>query len=299
MAEIIKTTFQVRRGYEAAWEKNNPVLACGEPGFVIDKNALKIGDGVTAWKDLGYVNEPNQWVFNADTHLDFPSVGSVDVIYKARAEKKIYQWNPDLLVYEVLGEAAQVIENNKYEIFSKPEGTLVNIKEEEIRIMCPNDTEWQLQNSGAGANANAYYIGFKAYAPNEEIYSFKEDLNEFVSDDTMYYFENNEFAGADENGRKYSIVWLPVALYNQGTQTWTYYGANSTDKRYIGWYYSVEWYNKNGVKVASDCVRINLSNENCHNIVEPYYMGSINVNKLVQNDNEFLILYGGSASDNV
>lgn len=54
MAEIIKTTFLLRRGYEAAWQRNNPVLACGEPGFVIDRNRLKIGDGETAWNDLPY-----------------------------------------------------------------------------------------------------------------------------------------------------------------------------------------------------------------------------------------------------
>ena len=54
MAEIIRTTFQLRRGYEAVWKKNNPVLVCGEPGFVIDRNRLKIGDGETAWNDLPY-----------------------------------------------------------------------------------------------------------------------------------------------------------------------------------------------------------------------------------------------------
>ena len=54
MAEIIKTTFLLRRGYEAVWQRNNPVLACGEPGFVIDRNRLKIGDGETAWNDLPY-----------------------------------------------------------------------------------------------------------------------------------------------------------------------------------------------------------------------------------------------------
>lgn len=54
MAEIIRTTFQLRRGYEAVWQRNNPVLACGEPGFVIDRNRLKIGDGETAWNDLPY-----------------------------------------------------------------------------------------------------------------------------------------------------------------------------------------------------------------------------------------------------
>ena len=56
MAKVLKTTFQLRRGYETAWEKNNPVLAQGEPGFVIDKNAFKIGDGATAWNDLEYIS---------------------------------------------------------------------------------------------------------------------------------------------------------------------------------------------------------------------------------------------------
>jgi hypothetical protein len=33
----------------------------------------------------------------------------------------------------------------------------------------------------------------------------------------MHYFENNSFAGIEENGRKFSIIWLPVALYNEET----------------------------------------------------------------------------------
>ena len=94
MTEIIKTTYQLRRGTEAAWKKNNPVLATGEPGFVIDKNILKIGDGVTPWNDL---KEPNSGtsnsggtgsVYNAKTHYEFPNVGSSEVIYKAEEEKK-------------------------------------------------------------------------------------------------------------------------------------------------------------------------------------------------------------------
>ena len=55
MAEVLKTVFQLRRGNEAAWKRNNPILANGEPGFVNDKNALKIGDGVTHWNDLEYI----------------------------------------------------------------------------------------------------------------------------------------------------------------------------------------------------------------------------------------------------
>lgn len=55
MAQVIKTTFQLRRGLLETWEKNNPILAKGEPSFVVDKNALKIGDGTTPWKDLEYI----------------------------------------------------------------------------------------------------------------------------------------------------------------------------------------------------------------------------------------------------
>ena len=55
MAEIIKTTFQLRRGNLEVWERNNPVLAKGEPSFIVDKNALKIGDGATPWKELEYI----------------------------------------------------------------------------------------------------------------------------------------------------------------------------------------------------------------------------------------------------
>lgn len=43
-------------------------------------------------------------VFNAKTHYDFPSLGKVDVIYKAESEKKIYQWNPDKFTYELISE---------------------------------------------------------------------------------------------------------------------------------------------------------------------------------------------------
>ena len=111
MAEIIRTTFQLRRGYEAAWKKNNPVLAQGEPGFVIDKNALKIGDGVTAWNDLDYIGREGGGVFNAKTHFEFPSIGSVDMIYKAEDEKKIYQWNEVDLRYEVLSEIEVTIQD--------------------------------------------------------------------------------------------------------------------------------------------------------------------------------------------
>lgn len=156
----------------------------------------------------------------------------------------------------------------QYDIAYKPDGTLVDYRDKEIRVMCPSDTNWDFQSSGKGADPNKYYIGFKAYAPNNAV-SFKEDLAEIISDTTMYYFEGNDFAGI-EDGKKYSIVWLPVAKYEN--DVWTYYGANSSKQKYIGWHYSVEWYDVNKRIIATDCIRINLSNEECHSLIEPYYM---------------------------
>lgn len=52
MAEVIKTTFQVKRGLAEAWNRVNPILEAGEPGWTLDTHILKVGDGVTAWKDL-------------------------------------------------------------------------------------------------------------------------------------------------------------------------------------------------------------------------------------------------------
>lgn len=57
MADVIKTTFQLKRGTAARWEELNPILNPGEPGFEMDTFKLKIGNGSTPWKELPYVND--------------------------------------------------------------------------------------------------------------------------------------------------------------------------------------------------------------------------------------------------
>lgn len=171
-------------------------------------------------------------------------------------------------------EAAATLNRMKYEIAHKPVGTLVDYREDEIRVMCPVDTKWELQSVGAGGDGYSYYIGMKAYAPDNAV-SFKEDLAEIISDNTMYYFDGDDFAGVDAYGRKYSIVWLPVAKYDTVSGTWTYHGAKSNASKYTGWFYAVEWYDADGLKIDSDVIRINLSNEACHDTVTPFYMTNV------------------------
>lgn len=169
-------------------------------------------------------------------------------------------------------KASAIFERVKYEISSKPEGAIVDYRDKEIRIMCPADTKWVKQSVGMGGNGSMYYMGFKAYAPEGAV-SFKEGDSGVIVDE-MFTFDD-AFAGVDEFGRKYSICWFALATYDSDTDTWAYFGKNSTTKKYIGWTYCVEWYDANGVVIESDNIRINLSNEACHYGIEPYYMANV------------------------
>lgn len=173
----------------------------------------------------------------------------------------------DKLIVDSLPE---VYVARKYDISGTPNGTLVNYGEKEIRIMCPVDAKFAKQTVGANGNANMYYMTFKAYAPDGAV-SFKEGDRGVIIDE-MHTFDSSA-AGVDEFGRKYSVCWLALASYDESTDTWTYFGKNSSESKYIGWDYVVEWYGENG-KIGCDAIRINLSNEDCHNSIKPYYMAS-------------------------
>ena len=49
---------QLRNDTASAWTLANPVLAQGELGIESDTLKQKIGDGTTAWNDLGYSAQP-------------------------------------------------------------------------------------------------------------------------------------------------------------------------------------------------------------------------------------------------
>ena len=198
-------------------------------------------------------------------------------------------------IYLTKNQGVALFERKDYEISNVPAGTLVDYRDKEIRVMCPKDTEWTKQNVGPTGNANMYYMAFKAYAPEGAV-SFKEG-DQGVIEDEMFTFDD-DFAGTDLFGRNYSIVWLPLASYDASTDTWTYFGKNSSNSRYIGWNYVVEWYDANGKVMASDMIRISLSNEDCHLNLKHSYLSTVNVNDLVQDEGDVLVLYGGSSEAN-
>lgn len=204
--------------------------------------------------DLYEVREDNsEWCFNGDQWFEYGKTTNTDRFVER----------------DDLDSLAKMV---KYEICDKPTGTLVNYYDKEIRVMCPANTKWQKQSVGATGNANMYYMSFKAYAPEGAV-SFKEGDRGVIVDE-MFTFDS-EFAGTDEFGRNYSICWLALALYDEDSDKWTYFGENSTTNKYIGWDYIVEWYDANGIVIASDCIRINLANESCYISTNPYYVNEL------------------------
>ena len=159
--------------------------------------------------------------------------------------------------------------SRKYDISGTPIGTLIDYRDHEIRIMCPSDAEFTKQNVGTGGDANSYYMTFKTYVSNDEVVGYIEHLGDQADSEILNTFS------VDEYGRRYQPTWLALAKYDEATGSWTYYGKNSSVDKYIGWDYRIDWYNAEGIIIASDSVRINLSNENCHYSIKPYYLNEI------------------------
>ena len=155
------------------------------------------------------------------------------------------------------------VPNNKYSFEALPKNTIIDERGKEFRIMCPADAVYTKQNVGETGNPNMYYMTFKAFAPEGATY-LKEGDQGVVLDEKI------ELTAQDAFGRKYKPHWFALASYSAENDTWTYFGKNSNDSKYIGWTYIVEWYNDNDELVGTDKIRLNLSNLSCHNTLAPY-----------------------------
>ena len=54
--KILRTVFKLRRATEEEWERVNPILDLGEPGYAYNIQRLKIGNGADHWHDLRYID---------------------------------------------------------------------------------------------------------------------------------------------------------------------------------------------------------------------------------------------------
>lgn len=71
------TTIKLRHDISSNWTSANPVLASGELGIETDTNKMKVGDGTTAWADLGYISGSDETVISYTNVTDKPSINGV------------------------------------------------------------------------------------------------------------------------------------------------------------------------------------------------------------------------------
>lgn len=195
---------------------------------------------------------------------------TVETAVEAAVEAKVETAVEAAVKEEVEAAVEKTAEKTKYEITDVPVGTLVDYRDSEIRICCPENSVFTKQNVGAGGDPNSYYCTFKTFAPSDDAVGYIEHLNGQADKEILTSFNVDK-----ENGRRYQPTWLALAVYDESAGTWNYYGNSSSKNRYIGYDYRIDWYNADGVMIASDSVRINLSNENCHYEIAPYYVGKV------------------------
>mgnify|MGYP006321658819 FL=1 len=82
-----KTIFQVRRGTSEQWDRINPILRTGEPGYATDTAKLKIGNGIDHWKDLP---SSDSVLLSYDSKEDFPEAGLSEILYRDKGSAQLY-----------------------------------------------------------------------------------------------------------------------------------------------------------------------------------------------------------------
>ena len=85
---------QIRKGQSSEWSFENPILASGEPGFSIDDNILKIGNGSDAWTLLDPIGSgtsiiPQPYKNYITVTSNYSISGDDDVIFADTASNNI------------------------------------------------------------------------------------------------------------------------------------------------------------------------------------------------------------------
>jgi len=144
------------------------------------------------------------------------------------------------------------LEQPKHSVTGLPKGAVVEYKDNEIRIMCPNNAEFKQQEVGEGGSPNIYYMAMTTQAP--------EGAVAFNEGDRGVIAERN----VSLEGKKSKTIWLALASLSGGV--WNYYGKGSAGANLIGWDYIIEWLDAEGNIIETNSIRINLTNENCHGV---------------------------------
>lgn len=116
MAKLFKTTFKLRRGSSEAWDKNNPILAYGEPGFDKDQYIFKIGDGSKNWRDLKPIGAITDEDIDARVEIHNESTvahNDIRALIQQLSNRLNLLANSDDITLDQMNEIVAYIKNNK------------------------------------------------------------------------------------------------------------------------------------------------------------------------------------------
>ena len=87
----VKAIIQFRRATEEEWIQYNPILQAGEPALSTDIMKVKVGDGVTDWINLEYIDQASyQQISFVDSIVGL--TGEEDQLYINKTDGTAYLW---------------------------------------------------------------------------------------------------------------------------------------------------------------------------------------------------------------
>lgn len=247
-----------------AFGSSSSIESALQQGLINERDILFLDEDTDNPK-IGWIDKNGNPIILKDEKADLTEVEAEIATLETKLATKANADEVDAKIAAAMNEHL----TKKYEIADVPDGTIVDYGDKEIRIMCSENVKWTKQNVGTGGDPNAYYMTFKTYVTNDNVVGYREHLGNQVDAEILTDIKT------DSQGRRYQPTWLALAKYDETTDTWNYYGKNSSEEKYVGWDYQIDWYDANDVMIGSDCVRINLSNENCHYSTKPYYVGGM------------------------
>ena len=123
--QVIEHTYHLKGGNEDAVNRANPLLDRREPIVVFCNDGItrmKIGDGVHRYNELDWIggeqSDYQEQIVTYDNHFQFPIPGDDSIIYRAKNESVLYQWDSGDYRYEPLVNADVDISVNDIEIIN-------------------------------------------------------------------------------------------------------------------------------------------------------------------------------------
>ena len=197
----VKATLILRNDLAATWASRNPILAKGEIGAEIDTGLLKIGDGVSTFNNLNYINEgkagdgalittnaSNQFTIADYGHsywtYDEENAREVQII-----ESDLTKW-PTALELEIKNGVARwvqpKIDYNRTE--GKLDGALITLTRDPI-YSNEASTKNYVDTKIADAIINAPHL-------KRQIVSILP--NDYIDPNTIYMIKDNSVTGGDK-----------------------------------------------------------------------------------------------------